>query len=289
MKERTQSFDPRQHMSRPDFEIFHYKDQTPSDVEVHHHDFYEVYFFVSGKVEYRVEGRIYHLQPGDILMINPLELHQMIARSDEVYERMVLWVDKQYLESLSIDTASLTRCFDNALPNHTNLLRAAPAQAMDMAMRLRQLVKESYGGEYGGELYARGLLLQFMVELNRLVQRVDNEKDREEGREEVSPLVSQVLAYIGDHYNEELSLEKLARRFYVSKYHLSHEFSRIVGTSVYRYITLKRLLIAKQMLTSGIAPGVVCVNCGFADYANFYRAFKAQYGMTPRACAGGEN
>jgi len=74
----------------------------------------------------------------------------------------------------------------------------------------------------------------------------------------------------------------------VSKYHLSHEFSSIVGTSVYRYIMLKRLLIAKQMLSSGISPGAVCINCGFGDYANFFRAFKAQYGISPRDCASSE-
>ena len=70
----------------------------------------------------------------------------------------------------------------------------------------------------------------------------------------------------------------------MSKYHLSHEFSRVVGTGVYRYIMLKRLLIARQMLSGGVAPGTVFSSCGFGDYANFYRAFKSQYGISPRDC-----
>ena len=71
-----QLFDPRQSMSKEDFEIFHYRDARFSGVPVHQHDFYEIYFFISGSVEYSVEGKIYEMKKGDILLINPLELHQ---------------------------------------------------------------------------------------------------------------------------------------------------------------------------------------------------------------------
>ncbi|MGN1002956.1 MAG: AraC family transcriptional regulator [Oscillospiraceae bacterium] len=279
MRGKIQRFDPRQTMRRPNYEVFHYKDPRPSDVAVHHHDFYEVFFFLSGQVEYRVEGSIYYLQPGDLLLINPMELHQLIVKEgDSAYERVVLWIDRGFLESFSDERESLTRCFDNTISTHTNLLHLTQTQQADVTERLERLVRESYGGGYGSSLCAHGLLLQLMVELNRMALCTSGVRD---DRVESSPLVTQVLAYIGEHYNEPLTLDGLAQRFYVSKYHLSHEFSRIVGTGVYHYILLKRLLIARQMLADGIAPSVVSVNCGFGDYANFYRAFKAQYGVTP--------
>lgn len=282
MRERTQRFDPRQNMHRTNFEIFHRQDPRPASVEVHHHDFYEVYFFLGGRMDYRVEGRIYHLEPGDLLLINPLEFHQPITDpGDAVVERIVLWISKTYLEQFSTGELSLTRCFDNALRPHTNLLRPSPAQRADITLRLGELIRERYGQEYGGELCAEGILLQFMVELNRMALRSAAAQD---AQQETSPLISKVLTYINAHYNEDLSLEGLAQRFYVSKYHLSHEFSRIVGTGVYRYIMLKRLMIAKQMISNGVSPGIAYSNCGFSDYANFYRAFKAQYGISPRAC-----
>lgn len=280
MREHTQRFDPRQTMRRPTFEIFHYKNPSQSSVAVHHHDFYEVYYFISGNVEYRVEGRIYQLEPGDMLLISPMELHQAIIENNGApYERIVLWIDKNYLESLCSPDADLARCFDYKLPGHSNLLRLTPAQRSDLSPSLRELVAESYSDAFGANLCATGMLMRFLVELNRLVLQ---SSDTEPNREISSALVSQVLSYISDHYHEPLSLETLAQQFYVSKYHLSHEFSRIVGTSVYRYITLKRLQIARQMLTVGEAPGIVYANCGFGDYTNFYRAFKAQYGVSPR-------
>ena len=88
------------------------------------------------------------------------------------------------------------------------------------------------------------------------------------------------------HYTDPLSLELLSSKFFVSKYHLSHEFNRVVGTSVYRYIVQKRLVIAKQMLAGGVAPTDVYRHCGFGDYANFYRAFKAEYHISPKQYPG---
>ena len=105
------------------------------------------------------------------------------------------------------------------------------------------------------------------------------------GKREEPDLVSQVLAYIGAHYQENITLESLAAEFYVSKYHLSHEFSHRVGTSIYRYVIFRRLLQARELMGAGLTPGEVYQNCGFGDYANFYRAFKGEYGISPREFA----
>ena len=79
MRERSQRFDPRQTMRTDTFEVFHYKEPKPDTVEVHHHDFYEVYFLLGGQVEYWVEGRILRPSIGDLLLINPMELHRPIT------------------------------------------------------------------------------------------------------------------------------------------------------------------------------------------------------------------
>ena len=244
MAGKAQNFTQRQHMLRPGYEIFRYCDSELGEVSLHHHDFYEIYLFLNGSVEYSIESRIYRLLPGDILLIGPMELHQpRIAKDHGPYERMVLWLDKRYLEQLSTPQTSLTRCFDASAPGHTNLLRLPPAQR---------------------------------AESQTLMER----------------LAAEVLHYINEHYPDELSLDLLSAKFFISKYHLSHEFHRLVGTSVYRYIIQKRLVIAKQMLANGVAPTDVYGHCGFGDYANFYRAFKAEYHISPKQFlgrAGNEN
>ncbi|MBQ1211054.1 MAG: helix-turn-helix domain-containing protein [Clostridia bacterium] len=277
MRERAQNFDPRQTMRRSGFEVFHYREPKPDGVEVHHHDFYEIYFLLDGTVSYWIEGQLQHVKPGELLLINPMVLHRPVVSSESnLYERIVLWVDKDYLRDLSSDGADLTACFGGG---NTLLLKPPSGQRAELSALLSLLVRESYAGDWGAERCAAGVFLQFMVQLNRLARNADSERDR---REDASPLVSQVLTYIDEHYSEDLSLENLAGRFYVSKYHLSHAFSREVGTGLYRYILLKRLLTAHRLLGEGVPAGEVCSRCGFRDYTNFYRAFKAEYGVSPR-------
>ncbi|MBQ7302362.1 MAG: AraC family ligand binding domain-containing protein, partial [Clostridia bacterium] len=141
MHERAQRFDPRQTMQRTDFEVFHYREPKPEGVEVHHHDFYEVYFLLGGEVDYWVEGRVFPLRQGDLLLIGPSELHRPIVKQGSTYERIVLWIDRNFLEDLSQEV-DLTRCFDRALSTHTNLVRPSAAERGAVMSRLGDLVRE---------------------------------------------------------------------------------------------------------------------------------------------------
>lgn len=278
MRERAQHFDPRQEMQADTFEVFHYREPRPDGVEVHHHDFYEVYYLLCGQVAYWVDGRIIKMQPGDILLINPMELHRpMVSPDSTVYERIVLWINTEYLESLAAGGSKLSGCFDLSLPNR---ICPADAERPVLKARMHDLVREYYSRDFGSRLCAQGLFLQLMVQLNRLALHTDG-ADTEE--RQLSPLVQQAMEYIRENISKHLSLEEIAGQLYVSKYHLSHAFSREVGVSVYRYIMLKRLLLARQLLATGQNAGQVSHSCGFSDYASFYRAFKTEYGMSPKA------
>jgi len=274
------------------YEIFHYREQRGREVEVHHHDFYEVYLLLDGEVEYWVDGEICRLEAGDLLLIHPQQLHRPLPGQTDIYERIVLWIDREYLAMLSDEEIDLCRCFDTAVPGHRMHIRASDTQKHAVSARLGELVRESYSDSVGATLLANGIFLQFMVELNRLAGNLaaagggSESGDHSDIRTtENSALISRVLAYIGAHCHEELSLDSIADYFYVSKYHLSHAFSREVGISVYRYITIRRLMLARQLLSRGIPAGEVCYHSGFRDYAGFYRAFKAEYGTSPRAFA----
>lgn len=271
MRKTARSFDPRQQMHRPDFEVFHYHDAKMQEVPLHHHDFYEVYFFLGGKVEYQVEGRSYVLQPEDILLISPRELHRPNVAPEEEYERIVLWINAAYLQEISAGTPLLPECFETGC----NLISGSHSAAAEL---IRRLAGESASEKTANELCARGLFFQFLVELLRLVENQETEAQSPAE----PPLIAEVMRYLGEHFRENISLDAVAERFFVSKYYLSHLFSSSVGTSMYRYILLKRLQHAKALLADGVGPGDACRECGFQDYANFYRSFRAVYGVSPQ-------
>ena len=279
MATKHQRFEHRQTMHNTTFEVFRYKDAYPKEVALHHHDFYEIYFFLSGNVQYNIESRSYLLTPGDVLLISPMELHQpMFGPDQREYERIVIWIDKQFLEGISLQRDCFTACFDTASPNHSNLLRPEGVSRQFLMFLLEQLLAEYASQEPYHEVNSMTYLAQTLVLLNRLALQ----QHREELVAEPESVVYSVLVYINNHYHENLSLDDLANRFFVSKYHLSREFQRLVGTSVHRYLVQKRLVMAKQMLSEGKPSTEVFQSCGFGDYSNFYRAFKAEYQISPK-------
>ncbi len=275
MAGRAQRFDSRQSMKNKHFEVFHYKEKSPENVDMHHHDFYEVYFLLNGRVSFRVEGETYVLEQGDLLLINPQELHRAQVEPDTLYERMILWIDRNYLARLCTEDMNLAACFESGKSNHIHPSKVSRAQ---LGALLEKLIEEFYSSAQGSEIYAQGLLMQFMVEINRL-----SENRKTGAKQPKEPdIISRVLEYIGSHYCENITLASIAEEFFVSKYYLSHEFRRRVGTGVYQYIIFRRLMQARELMAEGQPPGEVYQSCGFGDYANFYRAFKAEYGISPR-------
>lgn len=283
MARQPQNFDPRQQMKTTDFELQYKRDTYLKDVELHHHDFFEIYFLLSGDVTYLIESKIVHVMPGDLLLISPRELHQVVIRPEmSVYERYVLWVDPQVIEKLSSEQSDLLQGLDPTRPGRGNQLRLKPEDRSRVQSLLDQLSQESTSEAYGSDLLRSSLLIQLLVTINRLVSQQGPWMD-EDSR--TNRAVTQVMNYVNLHYSEPLSLDMLADQFFVSKYHLSHEFNRQVGTSVYHYIQKKRLLIARQLLAQGRKPSQVYGSCGFTDYTGFYRAFKSEYGVSPREFA----
>ena len=277
MRERSQRFDPRQTMQKNTFEIFHYREPRMNPVEVHHHSFYEVYYLLEGNVEYWVEGRVVSLVPGDLLLISPMELHRPVLTRGQVYERMVLWIHKDYLQSLGGEGFLPGESFDS--PRHIQHIRPTASERTALTARFGELVREAYGTEPGAALCAQGIFLQLLVQLCRLVSRSQGAGEQAESR---STRIQRVLEYIHEDPARPMTLEQLAGMFFVSKYHLAHAFSREVGVSLYRYITMRRLILAQQLLSQGYSAAATGRLCGFSDYTGFYRAFCSEYGISPK-------
>ena len=275
------SFDPRQKMLKTDFEVAHKWDTDLKDVELHHHDFYEVNFLISGDVTYVIESRVYHVRPGDMLIINPRELHQVYIKPDAApYERYMLWITPSLLQQLSSEQTDLCRCFDMTRPHYSNLLYLSAEQRRAIPAMMEALLQEQAQPAFGSDLLQKNLLTELMIHVNRLA---DSPLIATEPGTNDNSVVAQVIDYINLHYQQPLSLDMLAERFFVSKYHLSHEFNKQMGTGIYQYIQKKRLLIARQLMAQGQKPVEVFSACGFRDYPAFFRAFRKVYGLSPRA------
>ena len=162
-------FDPRQEMGREDFELQYKRDTYLKDVELHHHDFYEIYFLISGDVTYTIESRQYHVAPGNLLLISPQELHQICIRPEmSAYERFVLWVDPKLLSRLSTPLSDLTRNLNLSSPKQSNLIQLKSEDKSNLHKLFEQLWQEMGTEGYGSDLLRNSLLVQLLVAINRL-------------------------------------------------------------------------------------------------------------------------
>ncbi len=272
-------FTSRQIMNSIDFELFHYSDNHPIDVEYHNHDFYEIFFFLSGKVEYIIEGKTYNLKPNDILLTNNKELHKPVIETGLNYERIVIWVNPNFVKMIENTETNLTLCFEDSSRHHYNLLRPN-INLFHVIKNIYEKLEKAYNSNDYGETLLRNIYMtELLIYLNKAY--FDTSKEIELDIKHNSK-ISDVVHYINENLCEDLSLDTLSKRFYISKYHLSRQFREYVGFTIHQYIIKKRLIIAKINLHDGLSIDSAYIASGFNNYPNFIKAFKEEFGFSPK-------
>ncbi|MFW2491625.1 AraC family transcriptional regulator [Clostridium chromiireducens] len=278
MKRKIHEFFTRKHMLSNDYEIFHFLNTEVPFQYLHNHDFYEFYLYLSGDVKYLIEGKSYNLKSGDIILINTKELHQAIINSMNVpYERIVLWINKSFLYELSSLETDLTQCFENE--EKKSVIRADFQIQQNIRAQLSKLLDlENYKGS-GKDLLYRAYIIELIIQLNNLVLNDKSDLDIDIMK---SSLIDGIVEYINNHLTEEITIDALSKEFFLSKFHLSREFKKYTGTTIHRYIVQKKLIEAKELILKQYPINSVYKQSGFGDYTNFFRAFKNEYGISPK-------
>lgn len=254
-------------------------DRPDESVSLHYHDHYEAMLALSGNMVCTVAGRQYPLQAGSLLLIEPNRLHQLHSRTGGHCERIALRFGIELPRRLSTPEADLAACL---LPAPSAPARAWPLgdePFRQLQALLRALLAENAGSAFGRPLAEQTLLTQFFLIVSRAAQQGRPQPPQ---ADPAARLVQQVVDYIEQNHGRPLTLEQLSRRFYVDRFWLSREFSRLVGCPPHRYLLQKRLQHAEQLLRAGVPPQQAAAQCGFSDYANFYRRFCTAYGAAPR-------
>ncbi len=264
-------------MTRGDFEINLYSDRYFKTVEMHSHDFYEIYCFIGGAVDYIVEDGLYQLQSGDILLIPPNYLHQpKITDENKEYSRLVLWLSPKFLRRISSKATDLSTCFKKAHETGSYIIKNGKFSEK-LIHELYAVIEADKSTAFGSDLSAEIHIQTALTMLGAHYLKNPTAKPAEQ-----SKLVSHAMEYISTHLEEELSLDKMAQELYTSKYYFAHLFKEETGITPHSYILKKRLLLSKELIEAGHPITSVYSRCGFGDYTHFFRAFKKEFDLTPK-------
>ncbi len=106
-----------------DFKMFHNIDEQKKVFDFHYHDFNKIMIFLRGNINYSIEGKNYLLKPYDIVLVNAGEIHKPSFLDDSTYERIIIYVSPQFINSYKDTDYDLNYCFDRAKKEHSNVLR----------------------------------------------------------------------------------------------------------------------------------------------------------------------
>jgi len=244
----------------------------PENFSMHAHELMEIYFFISGKGSYLVEGTQYPLQPNDILIMRAAETHTLTISPDEPYERIAIHFSPALLTGVDPDLRLLRPFLDRPL-GHMNHY---PAEK-DPDGRLRAAFTGFRFEEVPDvrlNLIAR--LLLFLTTLDGQYEQAGMHHMPAQG------LQSQLVAYVNEHLFDDISLQTVADSFYRSRSQISRVFQQATGSPLWEYVTLKRLMAARAMIQRGETAYTACISCGFSDYSSFFRAYRSHFGHPPK-------
>lgn len=272
----VQSFYQELEMSDPLVETHRDVSYSNSQLTLHSHTFYELLYCCNDcGAEYLVGADRYRLQKGDIIFVPPGISHRPLLpeKMPEPYQRYVLWISQEF-----VDRFSQMLSAGEKMMAYGTLLRTGNNKWELLGGYFRRGVWEAEHQAPGWQAALVGNTITLLTLMSRSIQ----ERTANLLKAEKPDLLNEVMNYIELHLNEKITLEETARNFYVSVSTITQLFRQKMGTSFYRCVTQRRLIAAKVRIGTGEALEDVSRAVGFADYSSFYRAFKKEYGITPR-------
>ncbi len=267
------------------FRLFHINDMSDKTFDYHYHEFDKIVVMLEGDVTYTVEGNTYHLKPGDITLVSHNEIHRPEINPKVAYNRYILYVMPNYISKAGEEEPSLSNCFRMASERGEHVLSADGERLHKIISLLRELETALQSDKYGAKLYCSALFVQIMILINRITFSKRPHIVKSEPKDE---RIVAVIRFINDNLTEEMSIERISKKFFISRYHLMRIFRDATGETIHSYIRKKRLLKAAELLRQGVPVVKASEECGFSEYSTFLRAFRAQFGKSPSKLTGDE-
>jgi AraC-like DNA-binding protein len=241
-------------------------------MNIHIHDCYEIYYSISGGKQFLIDNKAYKIEPGDLFFINQYESHYLTQIDQDEHERIVISLHPDFLRSLSTPATELDYCFTHREPGFSHRISLNKNQQQRFMYYIHKITSLS---GYAEDVLERIAITELMVFFNKeFLTRQQKAETAENFNYQYDQQVKDILEYI--------SIQLLADHFFLSKSFICRIFKQSTGTTVNKYLTARRISIAKALLSEGASVNEVYEQCGFLDYSTFLKAFTKTVGLSPK-------
>ncbi len=251
--------------------LFHHTlDIAPlqSDYKMHTHEDYEVYIFLSGNGKYIIEGNEYNLSPGDVIITRGSESHYLKLTGNDPYERIVIQFAKEDIASFD-EKGLFLEPFENRSLGEYNCYNVFSLDKYVLDNIINRILTDEQDEAKSGyefELSIKLCLFSLLYEVRNSFLKEDHLPI---GKSNSS--ITEIVSYINSHITDTWTIKDLCDHFYISKSYLTNKFKQLTGSTIWEYVTVKRLILARKMIKNGFSTSEILNECGFNDYSTFYR------------------
>jgi AraC-like DNA-binding protein len=261
------------------FEIYHDEPLQRNVITYHEHEYVELYFLTKGKVAFYADGKEFLLEPNDLFIIDSGILHQQIIEDYKDLNRTIIWINKNdvsMVESHDRDFFAFFRKLEKAGYIYIKKDNVFTRNIYD--------IFEEFDLDYNKKsLDNPKLKFGQIQELISFIAKIfDGSTNNIQGAKTNNKKINDIMKYINDNLYEDISIDLLSAKFFISKFYLMRTFTNEVGCSIHQYIIQQRINQVKKMLSAGITIEEACFKTGFNDYSTFSKAFKKLVGACPR-------
>lgn len=264
----------------------HEKTDGPYYSDFHLHDRFEIYFVLSGPVNYFIEKNVYPLKYGDLLIMNCDEIHKpsLMHRTTKegstgsTYERIVIHFDPTIPKLFNSSSYNLLNCFINRPHGEKNKIILNNEQIDEIISMFKKIELLQKGTSDSHRLLKLTVFIELLVFINRAFLSANDIVSFVTIPKRLLPIID----FIENNLECDLSLKRLEKEFYINAQYLSRLFKTHTGSNIHEYIIYKRLSKAKSLISKGNSCSEACLMSGFNDYSNFSKLFKRTVGLSPQ-------
>lgn len=242
------------------------------------HNFYELYFYKAGGVEYSIEGKKYTLAPNTLLFMAPQVFHGYTVNNSDLYERYVISFKKEFLSAESLHYCNLL--FDSsAAPTRHHCFPAASNYYIDNffnnLVNCQQMTPALRDKALASNFDSLLFQIYHMYHCNLNVGKPYTDLSTTPNK------INSIILFLNEHIHETITLDSISDHFYISKHHLNKIFRDATGTTIIKYVLYKKITLAQQLIQNNTPITQAAITMGFSDYSNFYRNYLNIIGHAP--------